>query len=166
MTGIRDMKRRQFPMAYARKPGPLIGCAVQGSPSFGLSRRPERTGCRTFLDKRKAGCPWHPAQAADKVRGAGGSSPCRGLGQSPKALCRSIFRERCERPKDARNAALSKTRGFSTVRAGCPWHPARVAASEEAQGRRSARTRFMPGSPVSFLQRKAYRFLKKSMVLL
>ena len=40
---------------------------------------------------------------------------CRGLGQSPKALCRSIFRERCERPKDARNAALSKTRGFSTV---------------------------------------------------
>ncbi len=54
-------------------------------------------------------------QAADKVRGAGGSSPCRGLGQSPKALCRSIFRERCERPKDARNAALSKTMGFSTV---------------------------------------------------
>lgn len=103
VTGIRDMKRRQFPMAYARKPGPLIGCAVQGSPSFGLSRRPERTGCRTFLDKRKAGCPWHPA---------------------------------------------------------------RVAASEEAQGRRSAKTRFRPGSPVSFLQRKAYRFLKKSMVLL
>ena len=33
----------------------------------------------------------------------------------PKALCRSIFRERCERPKDARNAALSKTMGFSTV---------------------------------------------------
>ena len=60
----------------------------------------------------------HP-QAADKVRGAGGSSPCRGLGQSPKALCRSIFRERCERPKDARNAALSKTMGFSTVW-GCP----------------------------------------------
>ena len=56
-----------------------------------------------------------PLQAADKVRGAGGSSPCRGLGQSPKALCRSIFRERCERPKDARNAALSKTMGFSTV---------------------------------------------------
>ena len=54
-------------------------------------------------------------QAADKVRGAGGSSPCRGLGQSPKALCRSIFRERCERPKDASNAALSKTMGFSTV---------------------------------------------------
>ena len=40
---------------------------------------------------------------------------CRGLGQSPKALCRSIFRERCERPKNARNAALSKTMGFSTV---------------------------------------------------
>ena len=43
-------------------------------------------------------------QAADKVRGAGGSSPCRGLGQSPKALCRSIFRERCERPKARRKA--------------------------------------------------------------
>ena len=54
-------------------------------------------------------------QAADKVRSAGASGPCRGLGQSPKALCRSIFRERCERPKDARNAALSKTMGFSTV---------------------------------------------------
>ena len=54
-------------------------------------------------------------QAADKVRGAGGSSPCRGLGQSPKALCRSIFRERCKRPKGARNAALPKIRGFSTV---------------------------------------------------
>ena len=39
----------------------------------------------------------------------------RGLGQSPKALCRSIFHERCERPKDARNAAFSKFRGFSTV---------------------------------------------------
>ena len=29
---------------------------------------------------------------------------CRGLGQSPKALCRSIFRERCERPKARRKA--------------------------------------------------------------
>ena len=37
---------------------------------------------------------------------------CRGLEQSPKALCRSIFHERCERPKDARNAAFSKFRGF------------------------------------------------------
>ena len=54
-------------------------------------------------------------QAADKVRGAGASGPCRGLGQSPKALCRSIFRERCERPKGARNAAFPKTRGLSTV---------------------------------------------------
>ena len=56
-----------------------------------------------------------PLQAADKVWGAGGSSPCRGLGRSPEALCRSIFRERCERPKDARNAMLSKTRVFLTV---------------------------------------------------
>src|SRR5699024_12319107 len=47
--------------------------------------------------------------------GGGGSAPGGGLGQTPKALCRSIFRERCERPKDARNAALSKTMGFSTV---------------------------------------------------
>ena len=32
--------------------------------------------------------------------GVQGDHPlCRGLGQSPKALCRSIFRERCERPK-------------------------------------------------------------------
>ena len=53
-----------------------------------------------------------PIQAADKVRGAGGSSPCRGLGQGPKALCRSIFRERCERPKDARNASLPQNQGF------------------------------------------------------
>ena len=45
----------------------------------------------------------------------GDHPPCRGLGQSPIALCRSIFHERCERPKDARNAALSETRGFSTV---------------------------------------------------
>ena len=54
-------------------------------------------------------------QAADKVRGAGGSSPCRGLGQSPKALCRSILYERCERLKGARNATFSKIRDFSTV---------------------------------------------------
>lgn len=98
------MKRRQFPMAYARKPGPLIGCAVQGSPSFGLSRRPERTGLPDFF----------------------------GQAESPDA------------------------HGI----------PAHVAVSGEAQGRRSSKTRFMPGSPVSFLQRKAYRFLKKSMVLL
>ncbi len=39
----------------------------------------------------------------------------RALGQSPKALCRSIFHEHCERPKDARNAAFSKFRGFSTA---------------------------------------------------
>ena len=51
-------------------------------------------------------------QAADKVRGAGASGPCRGLGQSPKALCRSISCERCERLKGARNAALPKIRGF------------------------------------------------------
>ena len=75
-------------------------------PHFCPARKRAKTG-------RPAEC--RAAQSADKVRGAGGSSPCRGLGQSPKALCRSIFRERCERPKDARNAALSKTRGFSTV---------------------------------------------------
>ena len=51
-------------------------------------------------------------QAADKVRGAEASGPCRGLGQSPKALCRSISCERCERLKGARNAALLKIRGF------------------------------------------------------
>ena len=30
----------------------------------------------------------------------------------PKALCRSIFSKRCERPKGARNAAFPKNRGF------------------------------------------------------
>ena len=54
-------------------------------------------------------------QAADKVRGAGASGPCRGLGQSPKALCRSISCERCERLKGARNAALLKIRGAELV---------------------------------------------------
>ena len=33
-------------------------------------------------------------------------APCRGLGQRPKSLCRSISCERCERPKAARNASL------------------------------------------------------------
>ena len=75
-----------------------------------------QTSRRVFVSSlKRAGASLPPAQAADKVRGAGGSSPCRGLGQSPKALCRSIFRERCERPKGARNAALPKIRGFSTV---------------------------------------------------
>ena len=55
------------------------------------------------------------SQVADKSRGAGGSSPFRGLGQSPKALCRSILYERCERLKGARNATFSKIRDFSTV---------------------------------------------------
>ena len=36
--------------------------------------------------------------------GAGGSPPCRGLGQRPKLLCRSTKRERFEWPKAARNA--------------------------------------------------------------
>ena len=56
-----------------------------------------------------------PPSVATAHRADASLRACRGLGQSPKALCRSIFRERCERPKDARNAALSKTMGFSTV---------------------------------------------------
>ena len=79
----------------------------------GVSGAEDPEGKENQAKKRPAQC--RALQAADKVRGAGGSSPCRGLGQSPKALCRSIFRERCERPKDARNAVLSKTRGFSTA---------------------------------------------------
>ena len=38
-----------------------------------------------------------------------------GFGAEPKTLCRSIFRERCERPRGAGNAVLSKTRVLSTV---------------------------------------------------
>ncbi len=38
-----------------------------------------------------------------------------GFGAEPKTLCRSIFRERCERARGAGNAVLSKTRVLSTV---------------------------------------------------
>ena len=70
-TGIRDMKRRQFPMAYARKPGPLIGCAVQGSPSFGLSRRPERTGLPDFFGQAESRMPMAPGSCCRLGRGPG-----------------------------------------------------------------------------------------------
>ena len=80
---------------------------------------------RSFCGRAKRNfgtpCPYSSSSSKSSDRrqsaggGAGGSSPCRGLGQSAKALCRSIFHECCERPKDARNAAFSKFRGFSTV---------------------------------------------------
>ena len=47
-----------------------------------------------------------PPSVATAHRADASLRACRGLGQSPKALCRSIFCERCERPKGARNAAL------------------------------------------------------------
>ena len=56
-----------------------------------------------------------PPPVASAHRARASLRACRGLGQSAKALCRSIFHECCERPKDARNAAFSKFRGFSTV---------------------------------------------------
>ena len=56
-----------------------------------------------------------PPPVASAHRAHASLRACRGLGQSPKALCRSIFYERCERPKGASNAAFSKIRDFSTV---------------------------------------------------
>ena len=61
----------------------------------------------------RCGSLWAFGPSAHRARAS--LRACRALGQSPKALCRSIFHERCERPKDARYAAFSKFRGFSTV---------------------------------------------------
>ena len=84
------------------------------------------------------------------MRGAGGSSPCRGLGQSPKALCRSIFRERCERPKARREAcalwALATEGGKATRSApegsvspvGCCAQRKATRRCEQIQGLRAA----------------------------
>ena len=75
---------------------------------------------------------------------------CRGLGQSPKALCRSIFRERCERPKARRKAcalwALATGGGKATRSApegsvspvGCCAQRKATRRCEQIQGLRAA----------------------------
>ena len=94
-----------------RLPRLLTKCGVQG-PSRLLNHAHSLTVAR-MVSLPRFGSLWAFGPSAHRARAS--LRACRGLGQSPKALCRSIFRERCERPKDARNAALSKTRGFSTV---------------------------------------------------
>ena len=89
----------------------LTKCGVQG-PSRLLNHAHSLTVAR-MVSLPRFGSLWAFGPSAHRARAS--LRACRGLGQSPKALCRSIFRERCERPKDARNAALSKTMGFSTV---------------------------------------------------
>ena len=86
-------------------------CGVQGDHRL-LNHAHSLTVVR-MVSLPRFGSLWAFGPSAHRARAS--LRPCRGLGQSPKALCRSIFHERCERPKDARNAVLSKTKGFSTV---------------------------------------------------
>ena len=92
---------------------PPTKCGGQG-PSRLLNHAHSLTVAR-MVSLPRFGSLWVFGPSAHRARAS--LRACRGLGQSPKALCRSIFHECCERPKDARNAAFSKFRGFSTV---CP----------------------------------------------
>ena len=86
----------------------LTKCGVQG-PSRLLNHAHSLTVAR-MVSLPRFGSLWAFGPSAHRARAS--LRACRALGQSPKALCRSIFRERCERPKGARNAAPPKIRGF------------------------------------------------------
>ena len=73
----------------------LTKCGVQGMIGCSIIRTSLTVALMVSLPR--FGSLWAFGPSAHRAHAS--LRACRGLGQSPKALCRSIFRERCERPK-------------------------------------------------------------------